>query len=431
MDYSNKNTKPKPKKQMKKSRRSDDDDTEVEVLNPEPRVMLTPVETRNRTSSLSSSSTDDDANPKPSGKERRKKEGGKGSGSGDACLAAVAGERKELEKFLFDETNKVNRPAIRFILEKWAAMESRLQSTLIENELLKERCKNADKPHIEPRTYAQAAAMRRHEPRPPGSTEAKRRAPPKQNYEVVLIKPEKEDKRSNDQIRVDVLKKLDSVRKTLKVRSVRQMRKQGLVVEVQNNKDVETIQSCELNKIGLVVERPKKVNPSVIIYDIERDYKESDLKEDLIRKNFDNIPESDKEELIGEIRFTHSFKSKDERRVNWIVQLPAKLFTSLINAGKVFLMWRTYRLNEYLNITRCYKCHGYGHIAKTCNMPDQLCNVCGSKDHQRKDCPRTNDPQCINCIRAKRKEVKHEIHNRECPEYRRFLDLYNSRLKWD
>ena len=95
---------------------------------------------------------------------------------------------------------------------------------------------------------------------------------------MVLIKSEKEDNRNNDQIKAEVLKKLVNVRRTLKVRSVRQMRKQGLV-EVQNHKDVEIIQSCELNKKGLVVEMLKKVNLSVIIYDIEREYKESELKE--------------------------------------------------------------------------------------------------------------------------------------------------------
>ena len=41
-------------------------------------------------------------------------------------MEAVAEERKELEKFLFEESNRINRPGIRFIFEKWAAMESRL-----------------------------------------------------------------------------------------------------------------------------------------------------------------------------------------------------------------------------------------------------------------------------------------------------------------
>ena len=209
----------------------------------------------------------------------------------------------------------MNRPAIKFILEKWSAMESWLQSVLVDNEILKERCKNADKPQNKSLTYAQAVAMRRHEQRPTGSQEPKRT----EKCEVLLIKPAREDKRSNEQIKTEALKKLVKIRQTVKFRSVRQMRKQGLVVGVQGNKDVEAIKNCELHKLGLVVERPKKLNPSVMIYDVEKDYKAEELKEDLVRKNFNNISESDLEQLKEPIIFVHPFKVKNGTRYNWIV----------------------------------------------------------------------------------------------------------------
>ena len=70
--------------------------------------------------------------------------------------------------------------------------------------------------------------------------------PPKEKFQVVHIKPKKEDKRNNEEINVDILKGLDKVRKNLKVRTIRQMRKQ--VVEIMNQDDVEAIRSCDLNK---------------------------------------------------------------------------------------------------------------------------------------------------------------------------------------
>ena len=140
-------------------------------------------------------------------------------------------------------------------------------------------------------SYAQAAAMRMHEPRPQGAVDPKKKiAPPKEKYEVLIIKPEEEDSRNNEQIKEEVMKKLEGVRKKLKVRNIRQTRKQGVLIEVVDHKDVETINACDLKKDGFVVERPKKVNPSIIIYDVEKDYKEEDLKEDLIRKNLGDIP---------------------------------------------------------------------------------------------------------------------------------------------
>ncbi|EFN70070.1 hypothetical protein EAG_00044, partial [Camponotus floridanus] len=48
-----------------------------------------------------------------------------------------------------------------------------------------------------------------------------------------------------------------------------------------------------------------------------------------------------------------------------------------INRERIYMMWRRYRVKEYLSVTRCFKCHGYGHIAKNCACPDQLCEICG------------------------------------------------------
>lgn len=430
----------KNKKQNKSRRRritESDDENITKKYESEPRVVLTPVKEKSRDSSGCSSS--DDEAPKRNaakGTKMSKRSVGadmdKSKFPEDASLEAVAQERKELERFLFEESNKINRPAIKFILEKWASMEARLQNVLVENKILKEGAKNVGKLQPEAPTYAQAAAMRTHAPRPSGPSTAapeKRILPPKEKCEVVLIKPEKEDKRNNEEIKAAVLKGLSKVRKNLKVRSIRQMRKQGLVVEVMTQRDVEVIESCDLRKIGFVMERPKKIDPSAIIYGVEREYKEEDLKEDLVKKNLDISSESEAEEAKKLIKFVHSFKAKDERRVNWIIQLPPKYHKALTSKGRAFLMWRSYGIRNYVNVTKCYKCHGYGHIAKACSSQSQLCSFCGSDDHLRKDCRRKESPVCINCTRAKRKETGHVVHDQKCPEYMRHLDLYLNRIK--
>ena len=68
------------------------------------------------------------------------------------------------------------------------------------------------------------------------------------------------------------------------------------------------------------MERPKKVNPSIIIYYVEKEYKEEDLKENLIRKNVGELSDSEEDtEMQNEIKFVHSFRIKDEKRVNWVI----------------------------------------------------------------------------------------------------------------
>lgn len=73
---------------------------------------------------------------------------------------------------------------------------------------------------------------------------------------------------------------------------------------------------------------------------------------------------------------------------------------------------------------RCFKCHAYGHIAKNCESPDQLCETCGSKDHLKTTCKQGDAPSCINCIRNKRKDSKHSVRSEMCPEFRRQVEIY-------
>lgn len=81
-----------------------------------------------------------------------------------------------------------------------------------------------------------------------------------------------------------------------------------------------------------------------------------------------------------------------------------------------------YRLKEYLNITRCFKCHGYGHIAKNCGITEQLCETCGSKDHMKEKW-KAKTPKCINFVRSKRSSTDHAATDKKCSVYAKYVEL--------
>ena len=47
-----------------------------------------------------------------------------------------------------------------------------------------------------------------------------------------------------------------------------------------------------------------------------------------------------------------------------------------------------------LNITQCYKCYKFGHLAKHCKNK-QKCGNCGHEDHDATKC--INDTKCAGC----------------------------------
>lgn len=245
-----------------------------------------------------------------------------------------------------------------------------------------------------------------------------------------MIKPiEEKDKKNNDQIKEDLVRELDKVRNKLRIREIRQMKNKRLIIEVKDNEDVDIIKNANLRNIGLKTDKPSKINPSIIIYDVEQGNKVNKMQEDFINKNLEFLEIEELDSLKKEIAFRHRYKTSNNK-MNWIVQVPGKLFENLIDRRRVYMMWRSYKIKEYLNIVRCYKCHGFGHIAKVCTNADRLCECCRSNEHVRENCPENNTPKCVNCMRNRRRDVSHSVRSKDCPEYRRQVEIYRNKTKW-
>ena len=80
------------------------------------------------------------------------------------------------------------------------------------------------------------------------------------------------------------------------------------------------------------------------------------------------------------IIFTHSVKEADD----------------CLKRG-MFIKGKFYSPEKYtpeLNITQCYKCYRFGHLAKHCKN-EQKCGNCGEKEHETSHC--NNNTKCAGC----------------------------------
>lgn len=348
---------------------------------------------------------------------------------GNTYMEEVYKVRQELEDFVFNESNKVSKNVIKFIFSKWAILETKVGEEIVE----KEKWKSAYQSLTTKPSYADVAmsGVSFKESGVRGTAPETKRREISKSHEVVIIKPEKEeDIRTNEEIKTQVLQEFEGIKSKLKIKGIRQMRRKGIVIEVDDKKDAELIKRANLDRKGLKIEEPQRVLPSIVIYDVEVDMDETQLKHDLIHKNLEQLEEQEKNSLENKIVLKHKYKI-NEGRVNWIVQIPGKYYNRIIKQGRIYLQWRTYKIKDYIGVTRCFKCQGYGHIAKTCNSPDQICEICGGKDHLKKDCGQKDKVQCINCTRSRRKDNKHSTKSKDCPEYIKQAEIYKSRLKWD
>ena len=80
-----------------------------------------------------------------------------------------------------------------------------------------------------------------------------------------------------------------------------------------------------------------------------------------------------------------------------VVTVPSKVAEKLLETGKVKVGWVVCRVRQKLDILRCFKCLGYGHVGRDCTGPDRSksCRLCGQEGHIAKDCKK--DPLCVLC----------------------------------
>lgn len=105
----------------------------------------------------------------------------------------------------------------------------------------------------------------------------------------------------------------------------------------------------------------------------------------------------------------------------WVLQGPDAFVTRAIQAGRFYIGWSSHPLNQYIDITRCFKCERFGHVAKYCLDEINTCSHCADTGHGHLQCPKARDPPvCANCKRRGR-AAEHASRDPDCPTYRQQL----------
>ena len=93
----------------------------------------------------------------------------------------------------------------------------------------------------------------------------------------------------------------------------------------------------------------------------------------------------------------------------------------LVEAEHIKIGWVSCSVRRHETVARCFRCHGFNHMAADCNSTDRgkICWRCGEGDHLSSNCK--NKPKCYMCaeINTENTRVDHVAGSINCDVYKR------------
>lgn len=130
-------------------------------------------------------------------------------------------------------------------------------------------------------------------------------------------------------------------------------------------------------------------------------------------------------------KIVQKFKTKTANGMK--LEVSGELFKKAMETRRVNIGWDTCIVHEAYDLSRCYKCCGFHHVAKNCKA-SLICSKC-SQNHDIKDCTSETE-KCINCVNvsnALKKDLgtNHSALSLLCPVYKRKIEAECRRIDYD
>ena len=214
----------------------------------------------------------------------------------------------------------------------------------------------------------------------------------------------------------DLKKKVDPNSHGVKVSGIRRTRAGALLVEISKGSKAEDLRQVVINALeGKAIVRTTMQNVTIEILDMDEVTDEEELRAAIIEAT------SDIESQLINIRWLRTVFRETKKAV---VTLPVETADKLLKVGRLKVGWVRCRGRERTQVTRCFRCLGFGQVAAKCKSEDRstTCRLCGLYDHFARDCK--NPPaHCVICAEGIGVEgAQHILGSAKCTSFQRALN---------
>ncbi|XP_044764523.1 uncharacterized protein LOC123321084 [Coccinella septempunctata] len=191
----------------------------------------------------------------------------------------------------------------------------------------------------------------------------------------------------------------------------------GKIVLQCTSKDQQTRMSNVLNKSKEILKEMNDKKPTIMITGVMNGYSDEEIIGQLTNEN-EELNNTFGSTLKQRMRVLSRKTCRNEYEENIKIETDHEVAKYLLKRGYAYMDMVRLRIEEIIDVSLCFNCHKYGHVAKYCK--DQtICHKCG-ENHRGSEC-KTLILDCPNCkINRIQKDLRrHTAIDTNCPIYGR------------
>ncbi|XP_013140700.1 PREDICTED: uncharacterized protein LOC106105027 [Papilio polytes] len=230
----------------------------------------------------------------------------------------------------------------------------------------------------------------------------------------------------------DVVQKLKSsvniIDRGIGVSAIRRSKNQRVIVSCESEREQKSFSEAlrQADQSLSAKQLPNKP-PLLKLAGLAKDLNDAQVTEAILKQNktlIEDIPAE--QQYIKIIRRT---KGRNDVLTNAIMEVDPKIWRALVDQ-RIRVGYQVLVAYDQSPIVQCYKCLGFGHMARVCTEK-VTCGYCADL-HDTRDCPRREvPPQCINCCKdGKTLTPSHPAYSSECPLWQKWDRIARSRVNY-